>query len=618
MAKANTQVLSPNYGLYLDRPRLDIAPEALADGMNFRIINKKINNFNLGRRKFANWTLDGKVTGVDNFFPRGLDEHLMFLTPKDIFRYNATVDKPVILTPRYETGTVAVTNGSPVITGTGTAWSTNAKEGDLILIGATGKTFLDDTGLSGTGWVEVLSVDSDTQITLTTSPAWATSSGQAYTLRQTFTESDFASWDFDTFVNDGDSGDDLWFATNGVDDVVTWNGEADQVTVHPELGFTCETLATYSNMMIYGAITETSDGSYFPTSMINSEPGFPLHAGDNVTDPLSIAGQFQVHSGTDAISNLIPLGDNLVIYCEAHIVLAQFVGGDTVFIFRAAISDLGPISRDAIADFGDYHEFIGSDTQYTFDGVSVDETNSQVMRAVLLSMDPLRMDEAFGHFDESNGDLLWAIPLTTDAGVGTVGTPVETAYVEHYLEDIPNGIDTPFSKRSFKFTATGFYERSEGALWQDAALTWSNVNFAWNDQFNQLAAPLNIGGDENGQLWIFAQDQQDDGAGLPSFVRFGRRATGSGRERNLIRRVYPFASNISSHTLKVNIYVSDHAAGDATLATSLDFDETLVEGGHFVSPFKRGRYFEVEFASPTGTSWELSGYDVDVTNGGKR
>jgi hypothetical protein len=613
MAKTNSgAVLSPNYGLYFDRPALDIPLQALQDGMNFRIINRKLNNFNLGRVKFAAWTLGEKVRGIDNFFPRGLDEHLMFMTGHDIYRYDAITKLPVLLTPRYETGTVAVTNGSTTVTGTGTTWSTNAKAGDYIYIGATGQT---DPAAT---WYQVASVTSNTVLVLETAYAGSTASGQAYTLRQTFQVSDDSLWDFDTFVNDGDSGNDLWFATNGIDYPVTWDGTADEVTVHSELGFICGTLATYSNMMIYGEITEVATSEYFPTSIINSEAGFPLHAGDNVTDPLSISSQFQVHDGTDKIINLIPLGDNLVIYCEAHLVIAQFVGDVTVFIFRGAISDIGPIGRDAIADFGDYHEFIGSDTMYSFDGVSVSETNSQVMRAILLSMDPLRSFQTFGHFDESTGDLIWATPLTSDPGAGTIGERGVVAYVEHYLEDIPNGIDTPFSKRSFKFTVTGFYEKAEGQTWADAAKAWQDVNFAWNDQFSALAAPLNLGGDENGQIWIFGGDQFDDGNALPSFVKFGRRPTGTGRERNLLRRVYPFATASSGKTLDVNVYVADHAQGSGVQVASEPFDENLVEGGHFVSVFHRGRYFEVEFAQPGGEGWEVAGYDCDLTDGGKR
>jgi hypothetical protein len=371
-------------------------------------------------------------------------------------------------------------------------------------------------------------------------------------------------------------------------------------------------------MMIYGVITEVADGSYFPTSIINSEPGFPLHAGDNVTDPLSISGQFQVHSGTDKIVNLIPLGDNLIVYAYSHIVPTQFVGGDTTFIFRQSISDLGPISANAIADFGDSHEFIGSDTEYNFDGVSIQATNNQVMRNILLTIDPIRSDNCFGHFDESNGDLIWSVPQTTDPGSGEVLSPAQQAYVEHYLEDVPTGIDTPISRRSFKFTATGFYEKAEGTKWTDAAQAWSTWNFAWNNQFNALAAPLNLGGDENGQIWVFGGDQLDDGAGLPSFVRFGRKSTGSGRERNVLRRVYAFASQNPGVTLDVNVYMTDSAGGVTTQVANQEFDMALPEGGHFVSIFRRGRYYEVEFAQPDGEAWEIAGYDVDITEGGKR
>lgn len=612
MAKVSSAVISPNYGLYFDRPALDVSLLALTAGMNFRVINKRLNNFNLGRKKFSTWTLGAPVLGIDNFFPRGIDEHLMFLTGTDIYRYDATNDVPVLLTPRYETGTIAVTNGSKIVTGTGTTFTGNVKAGDMLYVGGAGQTAYN------AAWVKIASVDSATQVTLETNYAGATASGQAYTIRKLFTAAVDGFWDFDTFVNDGDSGEDQWIATNGVDNIVSWNGTDTQVTLHPELGFICDTVATYRNMMIYGTITEIASGTYYPTSIINSEAGFPFHAGDNVTDPLSISAQFQVHSGTDKIINLIPLGDNLVIYASAHAVLGQFVGGDTIFIFRQAVSDLGPIARNAIADFGTFHEFIGPDTQYSFDGVSAQPMSNHVMRSILLTLDPPRKGVAFAHFDDSNGDLIWSFPLTTDSGAGTVGSPPEVAYAEHYLEDVPNGTPIPFSARSFKYTATGFYEKSEGTTWNDAAQSWADTNFAWNDQFASLNAPLNIGGDENGQIWIFGQSQKDDGVGLASYVHFGRRPTGTGRERNMVKRIYPFATQIAGQTLDVNTYFSDHGAGVAMLKSTEVFDENLVEGGHFVSVFHRGRYFEVEFASPTGTAWEISGYDCDIVQGGMR
>lgn len=71
----------------------------------------------------------------------------------------------------YTTGTIAVTNGSPTVTGTGTAWEDKLAAGDKIRLA------------SSRVWYTVLSVDSDTQITLSANFAEATASGESYVFR---------------------------------------------------------------------------------------------------------------------------------------------------------------------------------------------------------------------------------------------------------------------------------------------------------------------------------------------------------------------------------------------------------------------------------------------------
>lgn len=69
----------------------------------------------------------------------------------------------------YRTGTVAVTNGSATVTGTTTGWASQVLPGDLFT-------------LDGTRWAEVLSVASNTSLTLATSWGGSTASGQAYAI----------------------------------------------------------------------------------------------------------------------------------------------------------------------------------------------------------------------------------------------------------------------------------------------------------------------------------------------------------------------------------------------------------------------------------------------------
>lgn len=80
-------------------------------------------------------------------------------------------------TADYSTGTVAVTNGSPTVTGSSTVWSTNVDAGMLLRVAGAGRYYI------------VKSVDSNTQITLTENYQGSTLSGQSYALTRLGTTS---------------------------------------------------------------------------------------------------------------------------------------------------------------------------------------------------------------------------------------------------------------------------------------------------------------------------------------------------------------------------------------------------------------------------------------------
>lgn len=595
----STAVLKPNFGLYLDRPAISIPAQGVQDGYNFRIKNGKMNNLNLGWTKFSDqWTLGGPTTFIDNFFPRMTDEQLMFGTDTDIFRYDPVTDEVLFITPTYAVGTAS--SSGTAVTGVGTDWDPNVKIGDYISFGSATVNDPDAT------WFLITNRTSDTAITI--SPSSGVVAAGPYTIRRTFSGTLDDVWSFDTFVQDSVSGDDLWIATNGIEPVISWNGTDPTVTLHPELNFTCKVVTTFTNMMIYQNLIQ--GGEALPTSIINSDIGKPLDVVSGLSE------QFRIHDGTDQILNSIPLGDNLVFYSERHLVMAQFVGDPLVFLFRTAIAGIGAISYNGIGDFGDFHEFAAADAMYVFDGVSVRETNAQVWREIIRSADPVRRRHVYAHFDEESGDLIWSVPGTTDPGVGDVLAGPVTGWAEHYLEEVPDGTETPYSRRAFPFTATGYYEQSEGLTWQDVVGTFADFQFSWNDQFFALGFPLNIAGDVNGQIYIFGNSQTGDGALLPSFVRFGREPTGNGIERNLVTRFYPFATKLSS-ILNVRVWASDFAAGPTTSFGIYPFDTALIESVFFVSIFRRMRYVEFELNSD-GSPWEIWGHDREFAKGGRR
>lgn len=462
-------------------------------------------------------------------------------------------------------------------------------------------------------WYEVDSVTNDTNLVLVNTWEGPTQTTQPYTARRVFTGGLSNPWSTEVFYDAQPDDKDLWFATNGVDTMVKWDGLTDQVTRLTGLTFSARELVSFKNMMIYVNIKENA-GEDKVTSIKNSDVTKP----EDVTNGL--AGEFIVTDGVDPLETVFRLADNLVIYGQRTIVIAAFVGDPLVFIFRTAVAGIGPISGRMVADFGDFHEFIGFDTQYSFDGVTLQEAGSHVWREILRQRDPNRSALAFSHFDEENGDLLWVLPLTADDNTATEETP-RTCWSEHYLEDVGTNDPTPHTKRQFPFTASGFFERQTTLTWDAITDTWESVDFAWNDQFFSAAFPFNLVTSEEGDVYTLNTSSTGAGTALTNFARFGRRAlSAGGRGRNLIKRLYPYMEQFpAAGNLSINLHLSDFADGPTTEAGPFLYDLALPEGFHFVSPYRRARFAEVEFeTTAAGQPWSTSGYDWDLVEGGER
>lgn len=605
----NTAIVGPNQGLYYGLDPLLIPEKGLQDGRNFRIKQGRLSNLNLGWQREGTVDFGGPVLLIDTFKTRVGTEFSLVCTPYDIFLWDQGANSATYLTPTYAVGTVDVTDDTVTVDSGTPNWVTNGiKAGDKIHFGSAAQNSPTAT------WYTVETVDGEGQITLTASVAGGPLSAQTYTIRRLFSGTSEDLWDSAVFVAPDDgTGDDLWFATNGVDWVVSWDGATSTVTVESALGIKARRLCVYKNMMIYANVTQVSSGEPFITSIINSDVGKPRAAGDAGT---GLSEQFRVSDDVEPILEVESLGDNLVIYTSRNVTLAQFVGDPLVFIFREVASGIGPIAPRAVANFGDYHEFIGTDSQYLFDGVTAIEVNQHVWREVLRLRDASRIELAFHAFDEEYGDLIWAVPLTSDAAQGTAGAAPEEAFVEHYLEETGGAIPAPFSRRAFPFLCVGGSVVASSLLWSDIAGTWEDMVIRWSDSFLFGDFPLVQAGTENGQIMELGTIQTGGGAQLPSYVWTGRRATGDGVARNLIARIYPFASQFDAD-LTVTLHLADHAGGAITISDGQTFDQNLNEGEFFTSHFRAGRYMELQFSSP-GSPWELRGWDLDVRPGGRR
>lgn len=605
MAKSNA-VINPNLGLYLDRAIVNIPRGGLQAGRNFRIQQGKLSNTNLGWSAFAPFTLNGAVTLIATMNLRNGTVLLIFGTPTDLYVYNsAGAGSVTYITPIYATGTAAASGTG--VTGSGTAWNTgtptNAKAGDEISFGSNTQNSTTAT------WYVIDTVNSDTSLTLHTS-AGTVGAGTAYTVRRKFTATAADFWQYDVFVNAQPASEDRIYFTNGVDFPVRWNGADLHAVLLSTLGFTCKTLVVYKNQLLYANLNQ--GGTLKPTDLINSDVASP-----EVTNS-GLAGQFKISGTADSISRIEKLGDYIVIYLSRTVIIANYVGDPLLFIFRTAAEGKGLQALRGLASYPEYHEFIGADTLYTFDGNNVTPISNHVWRDIIRTEDPARAKNVFTVRDEHRGDYIWSIPLTTDAGAGTVTSPPFTAYTHHYLETVPQGMERPYSTRDFPFTSAGYYARQSTLTWDQLTSSWQSYNFRWNDQFFAAAFPQIIAGDANGKIWTVNSSQDANGVAMPSFVRFGRAAVIDGRNRGLISRIIPFTSP-NSTPLNVTANLADFAIGAATIRATSAFAQSMVEGLFFAPIYRVGRYVDVEFGTDgPAQPYELSGYDLDIKKGGDR
>lgn len=614
--RRNNNILRATLGLYLGMPHSARPPRAMIDCLNVRIKQDRVVHDNLGWSPFGAQTapvnLDNKpALLIDTFEKRDGSAKTVFGNTTDLFEYDAMSEAVFYLTPRYETGTIQVTNGDATVIGTGTAWLTEAKAGDFLYVGAIGQN--DPTAT----WYEIASITSDTELELTVTYPGANSSGESYTLRQCFTGDITDVWFTETFYNadaltSGSTQGDRWYATNGIDAVVAWDGDDDMVYL-PALGDveTCRYLRRHKNRMVY--VAPTTSGEFKKFSIRTSDVGKPE---DTVNGE---AVELIVHDGPDELLAAEPIGELLAIYAKSHVILAQYIGLPLVYAFRAAITDYGPISARAISVYPDYHDFIANDRMYRFNGANSEPMDDHVWRDIIRRLTPQRFEFFHTHFDEEQGELIHVCPLTSDAD--TEAGPCEQAYQRHYMEDMANRAPQPYTRRELPALCFGQYKREGTLTWEQVSEAWENFNYRWNDKFFFKLFPMTLFGDEDGNIFILNGDTTKNGTTMDSYTRFARVMVGDIERHSVVMRVYPFLEQLvaSDSSVTITLYGSQTMEGVAQQLSTQSFDLAIDTSRHFVSPRKSTRFAEVQIGFEDQRNyWAATGYALDTKAGGGR
>lgn len=583
-------ILSPTLGVYTDRPAYTVPLRGLQGARNVRIRNGCVCRELMGWDPFGP-QLNGPVLLIDTFRTRAGSRNLIFGTPTDLYSYNGSTGAVSYITPRYETGTATRISGLTAVGGTGTSWSANVKAGDEIHFGAAGETDPDAE------WHEIDSVTSNTVLELVS--AAAVNSSGAYTIRKKFTGTRLDPWIPATYYGAPPPDTDLWFATNGVDAPVAWDGNDDQVRLLTALNLTCRWLLAFQGMMLYGNILES--GTRRADVVRFSAVGDP----ENVTT--AGAGEVNATTASDIINGARVLGDFVVTYGEfGSLNLLQFVGPPVYFVIRTVSLRHGAVSSRSILDAGDYHEALTHEGVYRFDGATQSFVGEQVFRDAVRQLDPNRHPQALAYMDRENGEVQWVVPLVSD-GVTATASPV-TSYQEFYREPVGK-FPTPFVPRDLPATALGEYERDDTLRFSDLVAAFQDYGHRWNDRFLQATFPQKLMGTADGTIYTLFSSDAQDGAPFTAFARLGRIPLGDGTVRGFLGRIELAAAPIpgATHALTVECRGADRPESAGVVRSTETYD--LSEGGpRWIAPHVLDRFLDIELrTSGANESWSVSG-----------
>jgi hypothetical protein len=387
-------VFLPNKGIVLDKPEEFLLQQFSPYSRNMEYYNELLQG-RLGLTKFDLAQLNGRVMNLTEFNKFAGTYFLIACTEINLYSYDFSNTRWDILNRQYTTGTITVSAGSlTTVTGSGTTWSTNLAAGDYIKIGS-------GSVHTGSTWYKILSVDSNTQLTLTS--AAATCSGSAYVATKSFTGGTTSYWSTAFFVDDT-LGEVIIF-TNGTDTPVRWTGSGTvAILTGLATGFTAaKYVDVYKNRVIF---LWTQEGGQ---NQPQRERWSAVADCNSWTDT-----DFRDFMDEDTwITGTAKLAGYHVVFKDEEAYVGRFVGGDDVFDYDRSTSCVGTEAPFSIVQTKDSLYYYGYDGKFHRWNLLRDEIISEAIFPDTVNFDPNGEQFIFGGHIRGKNQIRWHSPYSS-------------------------------------------------------------------------------------------------------------------------------------------------------------------------------------------------------------
>ncbi len=378
-------------------------------------------------------------------------------------------------------------------------------------------------------------------------------------------------------------------------------------------GFTCRVLRPYKSHLVMFNVTES--GTDYPSRIKWSHPADPgtLPSSWDESDPAFNAGERDLDDpGAGAILDALDFGDEMIIYKEQSIWTMQFVGGQSIFRTTKKFDSLGLMTNDCVTNVPNRRQhllYTGEDL-VVHDGVKVESIVDERWKKFLLSnIDAANYQRSFMFDHRSRSEIWFCFP--------EVGATTPT------LALVWNWLDNNFSVRelvNINWIAAGPIAETSSDAWDVASGTWDTDTDKWDNQtfrafqFDPLLCDIVAD-----KFYQGDQTNQFNGTNfLSSVSRTGLAIVGRDRRdqpivdfsvRKLMTRIWP---KMTGGPINVYAGVQESRGGAVTWSPAMPFDPTTQQYVD-VDPPLAGRLLAARFESNADVTWELEGYDLEMS-----
>ncbi len=228
--------------------------------------------------------------------------------------------------------------------------------------------------------------------------------------------------------------------TNGINRPLEWTpGEPEVEEIDNTEDFVFRSAHAFYSRVVYALATENGQpaGERVWWSDLGTYDEF-----DTFVDLIDTPGR---------IMGIMPLGESLVIYKRSSIILANYMGGQSVFSFDTRVADTGLISPRGVADIGDRHLFLAHDNVYEFSGGRIAKPIGDAVRPLmprLIDDDAIERSIAIRH----GAEIFFIVPVQS-------ALP-DTCYIYNWHRD-------SWYAYNMEMTGVGYYRDTEAKTIED-------------------------------------------------------------------------------------------------------------------------------------------------------